>query len=224
MTESYTQVPPDSTGKKLRSRQRTVGANTVDEWYYINQQERAVTFRGFATSFRTLGDTTTSQKIFTIENAAGSTVVVGVRQLFVQMDPTAILAGAPASSVRIFRVTTLPTGGTTLSKGSLDTALTSSASVVLRGATASDGGTATAITSTTPVPSLMHRLLTRLESAVGHMIMDDVSLLPDICATEPLYLRASEGLSVVVNQATAANNAATNHHLFTIQWDEFTEP
>lgn len=34
MPESFVQVPADSTGKKLRTRQRTVGANTVEEQYF----------------------------------------------------------------------------------------------------------------------------------------------------------------------------------------------
>jgi hypothetical protein len=46
--ESYVQVPANSTGVKLRSRQRTVGANTVDEQFFTAAPD--VTFYAYSGS------------------------------------------------------------------------------------------------------------------------------------------------------------------------------
>lgn len=76
MPDSYLQVPPDSTGKKLRHRQRVVGADTVYEqgvfqsalptWYALAD---AVAFAA-------------NKQMISIVNESGSGVVLELRKLF----------------------------------------------------------------------------------------------------------------------------------------------
>jgi hypothetical protein len=180
-------------------------------------------FKGLVSSPRTLGSGGSPQNLFSIENAAGSTVLVGVRRLTVQMDSTAALI-AVATQFKTSRPTAaLPTGGTALAKGAFDTDLTSSGSVVARGATASDGGAATAITATAGVIG-WHQFAMRLHTIAGQVVMDDEPLIPGLCETDPIVLRAGQALLVQIVQATPANNKATDHYVVNCAWEEFTNP
>jgi len=176
--------------------------------------------KGLVATFRTLGSATTPQNIFTIENVVGSTILVGIRRLTIQMDTTVALA-AVASQFKTSRPTALPTGGTVLTKLTFDTTLTSSASVIVRGATAADAGAATAITATAGAVG-WHQFAQRLHTAAGQVILEDESLIPGLCETDPIVLRAGQALLVQIVQATAANNAATNHHVVNCAWEEYT--
>lgn len=180
----------------------------------------ATTYKGEASSFRTLGNAASPQNLFSIENAAGSTVLVAVRRMSIQMDATAVLT-AVGTQMKTSRPSALPTGGTTLTKVSRDTSLTTSGSVVLRGATASDGGAATAITATAG-STAWHQFVMRMHTLVGQVLMDDEALIPALSADDPVILRANEALVVQAINATAANNAATNHYIINCAWDEFT--
>jgi len=77
MPESYVQVPPDSTGKKLRTRSRTIGANTV--------QEQAV-FTAALPTYYALADAVTcalNKQVISIVNEAGSGVLIAIKKLFI---------------------------------------------------------------------------------------------------------------------------------------------
>ncbi len=226
MTERPVGVTDTAAGAgvaEIRTRERTVGGVVVAEQYTIPISERVASFKGTASSFRTLGNTASPQNLFSIENGAGSEVLVGLRRLTVQMDSTAALI-AVASQFKPSRPTSLPTGGTVLGKAPLiDTALTSSASVVVRGATASDGGVATAISATAGVTG-WHQFAMRMHTLVGQVLMEDQSLIPALCENDPVILRAGEALLVQAVQATPANNKATDHYVVNAAFEEFTLP
>jgi hypothetical protein len=222
MSESYIQLPADSTGKKVRTRQRTVGANTVEEQYFIEQSERVASFKGLATTFRTLGTGATPQNLFSIENAAGSTVLVAVRRTSVQLDSTGTLI-AVATQVKTSRPSVFPSGGTPLSKVAFDSTQTSSANVICRGATASDGGGASAITATAGTAG-WHQFVMRVATQVGQILIDDEPMVPMLCADDPIILRANEALLVQLVQATGTNNKSTDHYIVNCMWEEFTLP
>jgi hypothetical protein len=172
-----------------------------------------------ASSFRTLGTAAIPQNIFSIENQAGSAKTLEVRRLSVVMDATAVLT-AVAVQVRTSRITTLPTGGTTLTKVAFDTGLPASISqAVVRGATASDGGAATAITAT--ASSIFYESLgQRMHTAVGQILTDLIPAVPLYAENEPIVLRAGQALLVQINASAAASNAATNHYIVNCTWDE----
>lgn len=179
--------------------------------------KRNVTFKGAVGSFRTLGAAALLHNLFSIENAAGSTVLVKVTGFDVKMDATAVLTTV-VPFIKLSRPTALPTGGTVLTKVKMDTAQTSSASVVVRGATAADAGSATAITATQGAIFKAAGGF-RLHTAVGQVIVDASTLLP---FDEPIILRAGEALLATVDASAATSNPATNHWQVGVVWEEYT--
>lgn len=169
-----------------------------------------------ASSFRTLGNAAASQVALTILNGDGSKVV-RVRRLTVQEDATGVLT-AFTNVAKVSRISAA-SGGTALTKVDWDSSAASDADVVIRGATASDGGAATAITAT-PGTTLWQSFIMRVHTAVGQILMTNQTILPDMCADYPVILRPGEGLCVAIVNATAASNLATNHYIFNITWTE----
>lgn len=179
---------------------------------------RTVSYRGGAGTFRTLGAAALLHNLFTIENAAGSSVLVAVTKINFRMDATAVLTDV-VPFVKLSRPTALPTGGTVLTKATRDTALTSSASVVCRGATASDGGAATAITATQGAMFKADGGM-RMHTLVGQVLLDQT----DLCSADnPIILRAGEALLVCVDAAATTSDPATNHWQVSAVWEEYTQ-
>jgi len=180
----------------------------------------AITFKGCASSFRTLGTAATPQNLFSIENTAGSAVVVAVRRLILLMDCTAVLT-AVMPQIKTSRPAAIPSGGTTLNKGSFDTSLSSAANVIIRGATASDGGGASAIVATAG-DTIWQQFGMRLHTAVGQILGMDNPLIPLYCDTQPILLAAEESLLVQIVAAAGSSNPATNHYFVQCMWEETT--
>lgn len=222
MGESIVQLPPDSTGRKLRTRQRVIGANTIEEQYFIEASERVVTAEVLATSFRTLGAAATTHTVFGIENGAASGLIVGVRRLSIQVDATVALT-VVAPSVKTSRISGTIAGGTALSKVTMDSNDSSAALVRAVGATASDGGGATAI-STGVGTSFWTQLTMRHHTLVGQALMDDAACIPVLSDTTPVFIRPGQSLLVQIVAAAASSNPATNHWILNAMWEEFTLP
>lgn len=178
-------------------------------------------YTGIVTTFRTLGNAATAHTIFSLENTAGSARIVTVRRLTVQLDATALLT-AVMPQVKCHRHSTLPGGGTALTKGTFDTAQSSVANVVARGATASDGGGATAITGT-PGTVQWQQYCMRMHSVAGQVLAPDNNVLPlliDNPSNPSFLLRAAEALYVNVVAAVGTSNPATNHWFVSCVWEE----
>jgi hypothetical protein len=178
----------------------------------------ALLYKGCAASFRTLGTAATPHNLFSIENTAGSAVVISIKRLVVQMDATAVLTGV-MPQVKTSRPTAIPSGGTTLNKGSFDTSLTSAANVIIRGANASDGGVATAITATAG-DTLWQQYCMRLHTAVGQVLALDNPVIPTLCETTPILLAANQALLVQIVASAGASNPATNFWFAQAYWEE----
>lgn len=178
-------------------------------------------FTGLTTTFRTLGNAATTHTLFTLENTAGSARIITVRRLLVQLDATALLS-AVMPQVKTSRTSGLPSAGTTLAKGTFDTAQSSVANVVARGATASDGGGATAITAT---PGDIHwqQYCMRMHSVVGQVLAPDNNLLPQLLenpSLPPFLIRANEAIMVQVIAVVGTSNPATNNWFVSCCWEE----
>ncbi len=199
-------------------RSSTIGGELAQN--VVPVSNRVVSAQINVSSFRTLGAAALLQNVFSVENAAGSAVLVAVRRMAVQLDATAVLA-AVAPSIKASRITTLPTSGTVLGKVPADSANTSNASVVVRGATASDGGAATAITATAGTP-LWSQLTMRMHTLVGQVLMEDESVIPGLSENDPIILRAGEALLVQVIAAATTSNPATNHWVVNTVFEEMT--
>jgi hypothetical protein len=172
-----------------------------------------------AATFRTLGNAATTQTLFTLENTAGSAVTVKLRRLLVQMDATAVLT-AVMPLVKTTRTTAIPSAGTTLSKAQFATANSSVANVIARGATASDGGAATAITATPAAAVLWQQYCMRLHTAVGQVLAPDNNLLPALVENIDLTLAAGEAIMVQIVAAATTSNPNTNHYFVECAWEE----
>jgi hypothetical protein len=168
-----------------------------------------------AASFRTLGNAATTQNFLTIRNG-GSARLVDVRRVVMQMDATAVLT-AVMPIVRTCRISTA-TGGTALTK--VDWGGTASHSdITVLGATASDGGTATAITAT-PGAIMWQQYGMRLHTAVGQVLGVDNNVLSAISDNYPVRLGNGEGLLVHIVAAAGGSNPATNHYFVQVAWEE----
>ena len=170
-----------------------------------------------AASFRTLGSAATPHNLFTIENI-DATKLVYIRRITVQLDATAVLTSV-MPQVKLSRATAVPTGGTALNKGQFDTGNASSANTIVRGATASDGGVATAITSTAGT-TLWQQYCMRMHTVVGQVLANDNNVAPLLIETQNLILRQNQALLVQIVASAGASNPATNHWFCNIVWEE----
>jgi hypothetical protein len=227
MTERPVGVTDQATGAGIadvRTRERTVGGNTVAEQYVIPISERVASYKGMATTFRIPGRAATTQNLFSIYNTTGSAVLVAVRRLSIQMDATAALATV-AKSIKTTRQTTAPTNGTSATKVPFDSAQSSAANVEVRGDASADGtGSATTLTATPSANVGWSQFVMRLHTAAGQVLMDDESCIPVLCADDPVILRANEGLLVAIVAAATTSNPITDHHVVNCMWEEFTLP
>jgi len=199
------------------------GTASTDSWtqYVVPTTDRIVSYRGRAHSFRMLGIAgTAGQRLATIHNATGSTILVDVEKIVVDVYQTAARVVAPPV-IRVHRITTVPTGGTAITKVPEDTALSSSASLVLLQGTASDGGAATAITATPGAGTLLtQEIAPRALTLVGYENFDRAEFLVGDLVT----LRALEGIVVNLDYTVATSNPITDNWVVGFNWTEYTRP
>lgn len=112
MADSYTQVPPNSTGNKLRTRTRVIGVDTV--------HEQAV-FTGAMSTYYALADAVAlaaNKHHISIFNASGSGSLVSIKKLF-QINLS--LAAVTGVALRFdMKRTTAQSAGTAITPASLD--------------------------------------------------------------------------------------------------------
>lgn len=168
-------------------------------------------------TFRTIGNAATTQNLFTIWNG-GTNRIVNIERLTFQMDATAVLTSV-MPLVKSSRISSAPSGGTTLTKTLWDTGVSSHSDISCLGATASDGGTLTAITST-PGDIIWQQFGMRLHTAVGQVLGLDNNLLPQVAENTPFLLKQNQGLVVHIVAAASSSNPSTNHYFVCCAWDE----
>jgi hypothetical protein len=170
-----------------------------------------------AASFRTLGSAATPHNLFTIENI-DATKLVTLRRLTVQLDATAVLVSV-MPQVKLSRATAVPTGGTVIAKAQFDTGNASNANTIVRGATASDGGVATAITSTAGT-SIWQQYCMRMHTVVGQVVAPENNVAPTLIEVDGIILRQNQALLVQIVASAGASNPATNHWVANVVWEE----
>lgn len=185
---------------------------------FIPSSEAHASFRGRVSTFRTQGRALTApRRLLAIHNATGSSVVVHINQLTVDLYQTVIKAVTVAPPIlRVQRFTALPTGGTTLTKVAKDTALTSSASVVVTGDASVDGTLSATPLSVTSTGVLTQEYAPRLITAAGYEMYDRTELLAD----RDVVLRALEGIALTVDYTAATQEPATDMWIATVDWYE----
>lgn len=182
--------------------------------------EASATFRGRASTFRTPGRAgTTGQKIFALHNATGSTKVVHINQIAVDLYQTVVKAITVAPPIiRVHRFTAVPTNGTALTKVSKDTALTTNASITSWGDASADGtSSASALTVTIPANSILtQEFAARFITAAGYEMMDRAEFLDG----KDIVLRALEGVVVELVYTAATQNPITDMWVVSCDWWE----
>ncbi len=205
------------------------GATTADPWtqYVIPVEDRIVSFSGRTTTFVTPGRAAVAQKVFAIHNATGSTVLVSVDRLTIDLLTTVAKAATVLPPlIRVHRFTALPTGGTALAKAGMDTTLTSSASVTAWGDSSADNagaGTSSATTLTiTAGAAISQKYAPRMLTAAGY---EPIDTAPFFHGEPDIMLRALEGVVVFLDMATVTTgNPATDKWMVTADWTEYTRP
>jgi hypothetical protein len=183
--------------------------------------QRVITFKGRSCSFKNPGRAAVSQKILSIHNAVGSTVIVDINRMRVDMLGTVVKAVTVVPPViRIVRYTTVQTGGTVLAKGTLKTALTSNASVTVTGDASADGTLSGTTLTLTPTSTLAQAYAPRILSAVGYELIDTVEFF---LGETDITLAAGEGLAVFLDAATVTTGIpATDAYIASVDWAEYT--
>ncbi len=222
MTGSFITLPPDSTGKKLRSNSRGTAGH---DQYVVPTDERAVSFKGRAATFRTPGRAgTTGQKILALHNASGSAVLVDVHKITVDLAVTVAKAVTVLPPfIELHRFTALPTGGTALAQVAEDTALTSASAVTSWQDASADGTSGTALAITIPASQkITQEIAARLITAAGYEPADRLEFLAG--DSEVITLRPLEGVVVFLSYTLATQNPITDMWAATAAWDEYTVP
>jgi hypothetical protein len=218
-------LPSDvnNTGKHEATRTKTDTDGQLKHFpRTLIEPDRIISNRVAVTTPRTLGAAALTHNIFSLENTAASAVILAVRRVSIQLDATVALTTV-APTIKASRITTMPTGGTQLTKILFDTAPPASpATVIARAATSADGAAATAITATAGT-TLWSQLTMRLHTAVGQVLMDDASGIPSLCEDDPLILRPGQALLLQVVATATGSNPATNHWVVNCMFEEFTE-
>lgn len=226
MVEAFIQVAPDSTGSKLRTRERVIGANTIEEQYAILlPSERVVVSRAWYATLRIPIVALTSAPVFTVYNTG--TNPVAVRRLSVEAD--SIAASAVASPyLRLYRLAgTAPTGGTPITAVQQDTGDAAiNAGVSVRAAHNADGVALAIVISAGITGPMWVQTLPRWQTLAGYQIMPVMNLLPDdaeLNREDPLVLRTNQGL-LVRSEAPAAPAAGAWQMMLKCVLGEYTSP
>ena len=211
----------------------TAGSGTaVDTFTMPNGDHRQVviagnhgSYSGKAATFRIPGRAgTVGQKLFSIHNATGSTIVAEVHKITIDLVQTVVKAVTVLPpAIRLWKVTVLPTNGTAATKVTEDSSSTaSSASVtVLQDASADGTSSATALTATLPAGTIVsEEFAPRLITAAGYEMFDRTEFMSD--PLESVVLRPLEGLVVFLDYTLATQNPITDMWLVGCRWEEYT--
>lgn len=207
MPEGFIGLAPDSTGAKVRTRSRTIGANVIHEQYLLPGKDAVVVSRAWlCTPFRvrsraSAAGTALSQPVFSIWNGH-ATNLVSVRRMTVEADTVAVRAQAQPW-LRLYRVTAAPANGTAITPIQQDTADTAlSATIAARGDfSTSDTGTMPTAMTATPNPTQPAWAQTVWRAAAttptGYVAPQLMNMMPDdprLNAEDPMILRPSQGV------------------------------
>ena len=195
-------------------------------------KDRITTFSGRATTFSTKGiATAATQPIISLYNATGSTVVVSVNRVKVDLLTIAAAGKAPTVQTPVIRVrktTAIHTAGTVLTKQAMDSSLSSNASVTVHGGTASDGGALTTLAVTASTGSALSQAWAPRLLVVGtsaSTLYEAADPLVFFEGEPDIVIRANEGIAVLLEGAVVTTgNPATDRWLATIDWEEWTRP
>lgn len=180
-------------------------------------------YTGRVGTFRTPGrNAASAHRLLAMLNAAGSTVVVDVHQVTIDLYQTVIKAiTVPPPIIRIQRITAITAStGNALTKVAEDTSLTSNTSVTVFGDASADGTASTTALGVTAVTGFVtQEFAPRLITGAGYEMADRLEFL----SAGQLTLRAGEGFVLSVDATVGATSEPTSDMwIATARWEEYT--
>lgn len=194
MPESFIQLAPDSTGKQLRTRTKTILGQTV--------HEQAVYQTGLPT-FYAIADAVAfaaNKHHIALFNGAGSGKMVAIRKLFhINLSLAAVTGVAVRFDVKR---STAQSAGTAITPVSCDTDDTLPAGItVATGATVTEGSLLYPVTT-------QNDELNAANTAIANYLMQATNLQPEGNEIKELRLRPGEGLTVKQITSTTVGSFA----------------
>lgn len=216
MPESFIQLPADSTGKKSHTRQRTIGANVIEDSYVIPISERvnSGTYIGHpgAQLVQAAATNGTTTGFWWMYNTS-ATVFAAVRKVSFVSQHGSILVTATSPRIALARFTFTGTpSGTAVTTAKVDSAHAAS-TVSVR---------TTQAGSTVTLGALFHAFLPVVAlTAVGVTNPAEDDFGPEEESGE-IVLRQNEG--IVCYQPDAGTASDTRRFVTAVTWDEWTVP
>jgi len=176
----------------------------------------AITYRGIVETYIILGNDSTVQNLFSIENGIASRVNLNIRKLSAQIDSLPTIA-AVAPLIRTSRATSI-SGGVILAKDDFDLLQTSDSNVVVRSALLESSQM-----TATPGDTIWEGFANRTHSATNQLKAYDINLLPPIVekSGKEFILRPGQSLLVrVFSAATTSNPTLLNNWFVQVVWEE----
>jgi len=194
MAESYTQVPPNSTGNKMRTRSRVIGADTVHEQGVFTAALPTYYAMADAVAFAA------NKQHISIFNNAGSNQVIAIRKMFhINLSIAAVTGVAVRFDVK---KTTAQSVGTAITANSAD-----SANPALSGLQIATGATVTEGAILYPITT-QNDELTAANTAIANYLMQFGNLALEGIEQQEYRLRPGEGMTVKQITSTTVGSFA----------------
>ena len=194
MPESYTQVPPNSTGNKMRTRSRVIGADTVHEQGVFTAALPTYYAMADAVAFAA------NKQHISIFNNAGSNQVIAIRKMFhINLSLAAVTGVAVRFDVK---KTTAQSVGTAITANSAD-----SANPALSGLQIATGATVTEGAILYPITT-QNDELTAANTAIANYLMQFGNLALEGIEQQEYRLRPGEGMTVKQITSTTVGSFA----------------
>lgn len=207
MPESYTQVPPNSTGNKMRTRSRVVGSDTV--------HEQGV-FQGALPTYYALADAVAfaaNKHMISLHNAAGSGKLVVIKKLYlINLQLSAVTGVAVRQDFK--RFSAVHTGGTAV----VPVAADSANPALPAGVTCKTGATLTDVTLLFPL-TFANDEVGATQAFPSVQLQAGINWLPEGAEVQEVRLREGEGVTVKNITSTVIGSFA---YMFVFTIDDLT--
>lgn len=184
MPDSFTQVPPNSTGNKMRTRSRVIGSDTV--------HEQAV-FQGAMPTYYAVADAVAfaaNKHMISLYNAAGSGKLVVLKKLYlINVQLTAVTGVAVRQDFK--RFSAVHTGGTAITPVPCD----SSNPALPAGVTVKTGATVTDLSLLFPM-AFSNDEIGATQAFPSVQLQAGINWLPEGSEVQEVRLREGEGVTV----------------------------
>jgi hypothetical protein len=194
MSEGFTQVPPNSTGNKMRTRSRVIGADTV--------HEQAV-WTGAMPTYYALADAVVfaaNKQHISLFNNAGANQIISIKKIF---HINLSLAAVTGVGLRFdVKKTTAQSVGTAITANSCD-----STNPAIAGLQIATGATVTEGAILYPVIT-QNDEITAANTAVSNYLMQYGNLALEGAETQEYRLRPGEGMTIKQITSTVVGSFA----------------